>query len=373
MMKNRKIKILVAIRSLDVGGAEKQVLEFCKHIDKERFDVCLATMYGGVMEPTAEAIDGLYYVNLEKKGRFDIVGFLGSYVGLLGNFEPDIVYAHIGEMNLFSLAAKYLSFKKFKLVWTFHSAFIDYKAYGKFFELLFWLQKKLSRYPDKIICVSHSAYDFHKEAGYDMRKGVVVYNGVDTEHFIPAPALKEEFRNRFGIPQSAFVVGMAARIDKMKGYPLFAAAAATLLPKYENLFFVAAGEGDMGIKDDCKAILADVSNRFVWCGRLDDLREFYNGIDLFCLPSLGEAFGLTVAEAMSCDRAAIVSDAGDMKHIVLSEEFVFKAGDKDELADKIESMILQRFELNIFRKKIVSNFDSRQSVQNIVSELFFND
>ena len=69
----------------------------------------------------------------------------------------------------------------------------------------------------------------------------------------------------------------------------------------------------------------------------------------------------------------IVSDAGDMKHIVLSEEFVFKAGDKDELADKIESMILQRFELNIFRKKIVSNFDSRQSVQNIVSELFFND
>lgn len=369
MMKNRKIKILVAIRSLDVGGAEKQVLEFCKRIDKERFEVCLATMYGGVMEPTAEAIEGLYYVNLEKKGRFDIVGFLGSYMGLLSNFKPDIVYAHIGEMNLFSLAAKYLSFKKFQLAWTFHSAFIDYKAYGKFFELLFWLQKKLSKYPDKIICVSRSAYDFHKDAGYDMKKAVVVYNGVDTEHFVPAPALKEEFRNRFGIPQGAFVIGMAARIDKMKGYPLFAAAAAKLIQKYDNLFFVAAGDGDNAIKESCKIVLSDVSNRFVWCGRLDDLREFYNGIDVFCLPSLGEAFGLTVAEAMSCDKAAVVSDAGDMKYIVLSDEFVFEAGNEEAITAKIESMIYKSFEQGAFRQKIVSNFDSIQSVQNVVSEL----
>lgn len=63
-----KTRLLVAIRCLDIGGAEKQVLEFVKRVDKNRFDVCLATMYGGVMEEDAKRIEGVKYVNLGKKG-----------------------------------------------------------------------------------------------------------------------------------------------------------------------------------------------------------------------------------------------------------------------------------------------------------------
>lgn len=361
-----KTKLLVSIRCLDIGGAEKQVLEFVRRVDKSRFEVCLATMYGGVMEEDARRIDGVRYVSLGKKGRFDIFGFLFAYARLINEFAPDTVFSHIGEMNLFSLWARVFANKKFKLVWTLHSAFVDYRSYGFFFRLLFWLQKALSRFADKIICVSRSAYEYHEAAGYDMRRAIVVYNGVDTGFFAASKELGEAFRTQNNIPQDAFVIGIAARIDRMKGYPLLATAAKELLSKHDNLMFVAAGGGDEAIKRECIEILGEYASRFVWLGFVSDLRGFYNCLNLFCLPSYGEAFGLTVAEAMSCEVPAVVSDAGDMRIIVGDERAVFKSGDAGDLTVKLEWAMR---EAAPNRGRIVKNFDIASSVANTEKEL----
>lgn len=361
-----RTRVLVAIRCLDVGGAEKQVLEFVRRVDKERFDVCLATMYGGAMEEEARRIEGVRYVNLGKKGRFDIFGFLFSYARLINEFSPDIVFSHIGEMNLFSLWARPLADKPFRVVWTLHSAFVDYRSYGFFFRLLFWLQKVLSRFADKIICVSGSAYEYHEAAGYDMRRAVVVYNGVDTDFFAPNPALGLEFRRKRNISEDTFLIGIAARIDRMKGYPLLAYAARELLKKHENLLFVAAGGGDESIKSECVGILGEYAHRFIWLGFISDLRGFYNSLNLFCLPSYGEAFGLTVAEAMSCGVPAVVSDAGDMRIIVGDERAVFKSGDANDLTLKLERAMTEAMPN---RDRIINNFGIASSVANTEKEL----
>ncbi len=361
-----KTRLLVAIRCLDIGGAEKQVLEFVKRVDKSRFDVCLATMYGGVMEEEAKRIEGVKYVNLGKKGRFDIFGFLLSYVRLINEFAPDTIFSHIGEMNLFSLWARPFSNKRFKLAWTLHSAFVDYRSYGFFFRLLFWLQKVLSGFADKVICVSHSAYEYHKTAGYDMRNAVVVYNGVDTRFFTCSKECGATFRERSNISQDAYVIGIAARVDRMKGYPLLAKAAKRLLSKYENIVFVAAGGGDEAIKAECIQILGEYASRFLWLGFVADLRGFYNSLNLFCLPSYGEAFGLTVAEAMSCAVPAVVSDAGDMRIIVGDEMAVFESGNMEDLTAKLEWAMR---DATANRERIVQNFDIALSVANTEKEL----
>jgi len=44
------IKLLLAIRSLDIGGAERQFIELVKGIDKNRFDVTVCTMYPGELD-----------------------------------------------------------------------------------------------------------------------------------------------------------------------------------------------------------------------------------------------------------------------------------------------------------------------------------
>ena len=50
------IKIIFSIRSLDIGGSERQFIELVKHIDKTKFDVTVCTMYGGVQEELVKKI-----------------------------------------------------------------------------------------------------------------------------------------------------------------------------------------------------------------------------------------------------------------------------------------------------------------------------
>ena len=80
------IKLVLSIRSLDIGGAERQFIELVKNIDKNKFDVLVCTMYGGVQEDIIKNVPNIKYVNLKKNGRYDFVSFYKNYKKVLKNF-----------------------------------------------------------------------------------------------------------------------------------------------------------------------------------------------------------------------------------------------------------------------------------------------
>ena len=79
----QKIKLALSIRSLNIGGAERQFIELIKHIDKSKFDVSVCTMYGGVQEDIVKNVSSIKYYNLQKSGRYDFYKFHKSYSKLL--------------------------------------------------------------------------------------------------------------------------------------------------------------------------------------------------------------------------------------------------------------------------------------------------
>jgi len=44
--------------------------------------------------------------------------------------------------------------------------------------------------------------------------------------------------------------------------------------------------------------------------------DLYRNCSVYCLPSYGEPYGMTAAEAMSCARAVVVTQAGGLEHLV---------------------------------------------------------
>ncbi len=361
-------KLIISIRSLDVGGAEKLVMQLAEMIDKSSCNVAICTMYKGAMDEKAKALLGDNFICLNKSGRYDFLTFFRSYISFIKTFKPDVIYAHIGEMNLFSLWAKPFIAKKTKVVWCIHSAFIDYAAYGRMFQALFWLQKVLSSFAYKVIYVSNAAKEFHLANGYSYKNAVVVSNGIDTEHFAPNESLRMSFRKNLGASQDTKIIGIAARIDRMKGYELLAEVAADMLNVHDDILFVAAGSGDETIKQRCLEILGTHSSRFVWLGFVEDLREFYNGIDIFTLPSYGEAFGLTVVEAMSCSKIAVVSSAGEMPKIVNDARFIFPIGSAGGLKIALSNALSQTSSLPTRVK--AQMYDIKETVKSTLKELF---
>ena len=58
--------------------------------------------------------------------------------------------------------------------------------------------------------------DVHKKVGYELKKSVVINNGIDLDHFKPNKKLRENLRTKLSIKENQFIIGMAARFDPNK-------------------------------------------------------------------------------------------------------------------------------------------------------------
>ena len=363
------VRIALSIRSLDIGGAERQFIELVKHIDKTKFDVTVCTMYGGVQEEIVKNIDGIRYINLQKKGRYDLLDFYMKYKKVLLDVEPDVIYSFLGEMNLFSLWCKP---KKSKIFWGFRASNMDLSQYGKVSQLMFWLQKKLSCRVDKIIANSHASVEFHKKSGFCMDRAVVVPNGIDTTRFGRDMYKREEFRKKYGLSEKDVAIGIVARIDYMKGYTVLAESAKRVLASYENVKFFAVGGGDETIKNECEKILGVYNGtHFIWLGNQKQVEDIYSGLDIAVSSSFGEGFSNSIAEAMSSEVACVVTDVGDSKLIVGSTGVVVKPNDVDSLYDGLMKMIESDYRAlgKEARERIVENFSTEKMVKNTENEI----
>jgi len=368
----KKIKLHLAIRSLDVGGAERQFINLVQNIDNNRFDVSVSTMYGGVQDDILKRINNIQFVNLEKKGRYDIFGFLIKYNKILKQINPDIIYTFKEEMNLFSYICKP---KTSKIIWGFRASNMDLKQYGKISQLLFWLQKKFVSNIDMIISNSNASIEYHKNNGYDMSKSIVIPNGIDTDKFQRDNIQRELFRKKHNLKENDIAIGIVARIDYMKGYLIFSQIAKNILNKYKNVYFFSVGGGSESIKKECQDILNN-HNRFIWLGNKKDVENIYSGLDISSSSSsFGEGFSNSIAEAMSCSLPCVVTDVGDSSLIVDDCGMIVKPDSIECLKNGIEKMI--QSDINTLgdksRKRIVENFSIEKMIintQKVIKEIY---
>ena len=364
----KKIKLALSIRAFDIGGAERQLLELAKHIDKSKYDVTIYIMYARELDSVAKSIDGVKFIDLKKGSRYDIFPFLKRYKNSLEEEQIDVIYSYLVEMNLFSLLARRVSKRDMKVIWGFRSSNMDLKKLGKFPQLLFWLQKIFSPYVDKIISNSHASVDFHKNMGYELSKCEVVHNGIDIDRFRPNSDEKRAFRDKHNLKDDDIAIGISARVNVMKGYPILSKAMRKLMSEDDRVRLFVVGGGEDEILKECKDILGEYGKRVVWFGAQNSVESsFYNGLDIYVSSSIfGEGFSNSIAEAMCCEVPVVTTDVGDSKIVVGDCGIVVKGNSVDELYNGLKKMIeVDRKELGkCSRERIVNNFSIQKMVEN---------
>jgi glycosyltransferase involved in cell wall biosynthesis len=174
-----------------------------------------------------------------------------------------------------------------------------------------------SRYNTATVAVSR--YVLNNLRSEHIKKSVLIYNGVDTEYFQPKP-----------VAHDGFTVACIGRFSEEKGQR-YLIEAAKFLP---NIHFVFAGDGKL--LQECKS---SVPPNCEFTGYAEDTRETLNSADLYVCPSLEEALGLSVLEAMACGLPAIVNDAGGLPELITAEcGIVVSKGSGESLANAIRDM-----------------------------------
>jgi glycosyltransferase involved in cell wall biosynthesis len=154
----------------------------------------------------------------------------------------------------------------------------------------------------------------NREACRDGMAGVVpeadwrvLYNGLDLVHFQPDAARRARFRAAHALGEGP-VLGVACALRERKQVEhLFEAASRLDVPGLKVVLAggPVPGEPD-GYADRLLAVgRAKLGDRFVTLGHLTELRDFYNGLDVFVNTSREEACSISVIESLACGTPVV--------------------------------------------------------------------
>ena len=120
------------------------------------------------------------------------------------------------------------------------------------------------------------------------RRARCIYNAIQLDRFTNPRSDREAVRFSLGIPANATVVGTVGRLAEQKGYSYLIEAAAWVLQRSPETFFLVIGDGPLAKELRQQAIQLGVSNRLLFTGGRTDVEDLLASMDLFVSSSLWE-------------------------------------------------------------------------------------
>lgn len=362
------MSIVLLIRSLNFGGAERQVIELAKGLASRGHDVVVAVFYGDGKLFGELQDAGVRLVVLQKRGRWDLISFLTRLIRVLRDLRPQILYAFMIEPSLLGVLMKPL-LPSTRVVWGVRVSNLDFSLYDWAQRLTFRMSRALARFADLIIANSWSGAAHHQGLGYPADKMVVIPNGIDLSRFRRDPAAGRRQRLAWGIPDKVPVVGLVGRLDPMKDHGTFLKAARLLSDAEPRPWFVCVGDGPQHYRDYLRGLATDLGmgERVLWVGGQEDMVAAYNVLNVFCLCSAyGEGFSNALGEAMACGIPCVATDVGDAARILEGCTEVLAPGDPQRLADGIQRALSSGDSQanDVYRQRVERHF----SVERMVAE-----
>jgi glycosyltransferase involved in cell wall biosynthesis len=310
------MKVLFFIRSLVVGGSQRQLVMLAEGLRQRGHDVLTAVFYtGGEIEGAAGA---MRVAALGKSGRWDAIGPLVRLRRLILDEQPDVIYAFQPTQTVLAALLRPRR-PPTRLVFGIRGAGIEARRYDALTALTYRLEALLARRADLVIANSAAGRDDAIARGLPADRIAVVANGIDTDTMRPDAMAGRERRRAWGIAEGAFVIGCVARLDPMKDHPGFLAAAARFAGGAPDARFVCVGDGPAAYRDELadRARSLGIADKVVWAGEVADVKAAYNAFDILTLPSaFGEGFPNVIGEAMACGVPVAATDVGDARAIV---------------------------------------------------------
>jgi UDP-glucose:(heptosyl)LPS alpha-1,3-glucosyltransferase len=136
---------------------------------------------------------------------------------------------------------------------------------------------------------------------------VVIYNGVDTEHFHPRNRkYREEIRRRYGLKPEDFLLLFVSHNFRLKGLRYLIQALPLVKKVNENVKLLVVGRDKRG------AYLRLAKNlgcreTVLFAGGVMDLERYYPSADILVHPTFYDACSLVVLEALACGLPVITT------------------------------------------------------------------
>ncbi len=342
----KKTKILFLVTQSEMGGAQRYIYEIGHALDKEKYEVLVATGEGDGELFRKLATLGIESRKLEQMKRtpwpWQISSAVWEIRNLLKTKKPDVLFLCSTTAGLLgSIAGGLMKGVKPRVIYRIGGwAFRDPRASWKNWLVL--LAEKLTANLKDLVIVN-SEIDRKLALKYKIvpeRKLVKIYNGIDVNslNFLSRDAARQRF-DLFHSGEGK-IVGTVANFYKTKGLECFIEAASQMKEVKPLSSFVIIGEGRLRPKLEGLIKKYGLENKVILAGRIPDAYKYLKAFDVFVLPSLKEGFPWIILEAIAAEVPIVATNVGALPEI-LDEEFLVAPGNAKALAKKI-SQTLER-------------------------------
>lgn len=298
------VRVALVLNRMDSGGIEAVVMNYCRHTDpdKVQFDFYISRESNLPQKEELERMGaGIHLIPPYTK--------VLEYQRVLKEaFEKEkypIVHAHLNTMSIFPLFAAWRACVPVRIC---HNHTTAHWGEGKKTILKYMLRPFNKVFATDYFACSKQAGEwmFGKKCFRDGKVKVMI-NAIDEERFSYDPQARKTLREEWGIPQDKLVIGHVGRFTYQKNQEFLLKVLKELKNRKTDVLLLLVGEGNMEQEIRNKAKEMGLEDQVLFAGVRMDVNKLYSAMDLFCLPSFYEGFGLVALEAQAAGLPCVCS------------------------------------------------------------------
>jgi glycosyltransferase involved in cell wall biosynthesis len=315
---------------LDYGGGEQCTESLVKYIDHQQFELRVCTFWepGQIAAKIQRMGVPVDVLDVDPAIRNPWATY--TLTRYLNRHEPHILHAAVAEANFHAALAGRLSGTPILIgeeVGTPERSGPARAIFGLMHRLL-----------DRTVGVSRATCDYLAEREFAPRDSVeLVYNPVDAS-FFDSPAPDDRAESPADRPFRIITVG---RLIPEKNFDGLLEAFALLAIDRNDIELQVVGDGPMADALHEKSSRLGLSAKVEWLGYRNDVRELLADADLFVLPSISEAYGIAMVEAMAAGLPVVGSAVGGIPEVLgpLADDWAVPPREPRAWADTIERIV----------------------------------
>ena len=332
--------ILFIVNSLELGGAEKQVVTLLNHLGNSRFRLHLAYLKRGerlLPQLDTGKLDELICCDVTRGVERRAVRQLGALIR--SRHIDAIVCTNTYSMLYGYLARRQARHEKPKLATVFHTTLL--RTYKEKAQML--LYQRLFKRSDLLLYVCENQRDYWRDRGLRAAADAVVHNGIDVDYFSDrqTPEERSELRTSLGFAPGDTVIGLCSSMRPEKAHGDLLQAIASLRNQGVAAKALFIGDGPERGAIENQALELGLQEHVVITGMQTDVRPYIGCCDVMTLVSHAiETFSLAALESMALAKPLVMSDIGGASEQVLHGQtgLLFEPGDLTALAAHLNTL-----------------------------------
>lgn len=350
------IRVLHAVPDMNSGGIENYIMNMYRNIDRSnlQFDFLVHHNKPAFFDEEIQSLGGRIY-RLPVLDTKNVIRYRRQLNQLFEKGSWQIVHGHAASLAGFYLSAAKNAEVPIRIAHSHGTSYLKTpKGYMK--RLLFKGAKGSANV--RLACSTEAGqYLFGKQPFY------LAKNAINTARFTFDSVARARVRQRFGVPDDAFLVGHIGRFNLQKNHSFLIDVMerlAAISPK-ARLLLVGTGETKADVMSKVRE--SGLMGRVLFQDVTNEPEAFYSAMDCFVLPSLFEGLPLVGIEAQCSGLPSIFADTITRETTVTDLASYLPIGDPSVWATAINVLSRNQNRERYSSLPAVRGYDSKENAK----------